>query len=220
VAPASAALVAAAGSGERLGLGPKAFIEIAGRSLLAWSVAALAEHVDEMVVAVPPDHVERVAALDPDWRVVAGGATRQATVARMAAATEAEVVLVHDAARPFLDAATVVACLAAARDHGACTVAADVVDTILDVARDTIVDRRHLLAVQTPQGFRRTLLLEAHAAAQAAGVEATDDADLVRRLDRPVALVRGGPHLFKITTVADLALARAYAAWGGVERSP
>jgi 2-C-methyl-D-erythritol 4-phosphate cytidylyltransferase len=208
----AAALVAAAGSGERLGLGPKAFVELAGRTLLEWAVGALEGHVDEIVVAVPALHVERVERAMPSLRVVVGGATRQETVARMAARASADIVLVHDVARPFLDAATVRACLDAARVHRACTVAAAVADSILDVERGEVVDRRRLRAVQTPQGFERALLLEAHAAATADGVEATDDAALVRRLGRHVALVEGGPQLFKITTASDLELARAYAA--------
>jgi 2-C-methyl-D-erythritol 4-phosphate cytidylyltransferase len=207
----TAGLVAAAGSGQRLGQGPKAFVELAGRTLLEWAVGALAGHVDEIVVAVPAEHVELLERAMQSVRVVAGGATRQETVARMAAATSAGIVLVHDAARPFLDGATVRACLEAAREHRACTVAAAVADTILDIERGEVVDRRRLRAVQTPQCFERALLLEAHAAATADGVEATDDAALVRRLGRHVALVAGGPHLFKITTAIDLELARAYA---------
>ncbi len=214
----SAALVPAAGRGDRLGLGPKAFVEVGGRSLLAWSVAALAPWVDEVIVAVPADAVDRAqraltgSTVTSSVRVIEGGADRQATVRTLLAATSADLVLVHDAARPFLPAATVRAVLAATRAHGACSVAVDVADTLVEAIDGTPVDRARLKAVQTPQGFRRVLLERAHAQADAEGFVATDDAGLVRRLGVAVAWVPGDSHLFKVTTAADLALARAWAA--------
>lgn len=216
-----AALIPAAGHGTRLGRGPKAFVAVAGRPLLAWAVAAVAPWVDEVVVAVPEDAqdaataVVTTAAGGTAARVVVGGSTRQATVSRLAGATEAPIVLVHDAARPFLDRATVMAALAATRAHGACTVATDVVDTLVRAADGAPIDRDGLRAVQTPQGFRRELLLRAHAVAMARGVSATDDAALVRALGVAVAWVPGGAHLFKVTGPGDLALAEAWAAQHG-----
>lgn len=212
-----AALIPAAGSGERLGRGPKAFVDVGGRPLLGWAVAALAPWVDAVWVAAPAaaiDAARRVAeaaAGATPVAVLAGGATRQETVARLARAADAEWVLVHDAARPFLDADTVRACVAAVRAHGACSVATPVVDTLVRADDGTPVDRTALRAVQTPQGFRRELLLRAHAAAAARGEAATDDAGLVRVLGVPVAWVAGGPHLFKVTGPGDLALAEAWA---------
>jgi len=223
-----AALVPAAGSGERLGRGPKAFVGLGGRPLLAWAVAALAPWVDEVVVAVPDDDLDRawavVAAVDGgrQARVVPGGATRQATVAALLASVEAELVVVHDAARPFLDGATVRAVIAAAHEHGACSVGQPVADSLVRSADGEPVDRSGLRAVQTPQAFRRELLLRAHAAALRDGVAATDDAGLVRRLGSAVAWVAGGTHLFKVTTAADLELAEAVVASGafGARRVP
>jgi 2-C-methyl-D-erythritol 4-phosphate cytidylyltransferase len=215
-----AALIPAAGSGERLGRGPKAFVAVGGRPLLAWAVASLLPWVDEVVVAVPADELERaravVASLGAPYRtrVTTGGATRQATVAALLAAVEAEVVVVHDAARPFLDAATVRAVIAAARDHGACSVGHAVADSLVRRDDGAAVDREALRAVQTPQAFRREVLMRAHAAAVRDGVAATDDAGLVRRLGVPVAWVEGGTHLFKVTTLADLHLAEAVVAAG------
>jgi 2-C-methyl-D-erythritol 4-phosphate cytidylyltransferase len=213
------ALIAAAGRGERLGQGPKAFLDVGGRSLLAWVIDALTPEVDEVLVGVPREHVERVRTLHPHARVIVGGATRQATVAALARATAQPVVLVHDAARPFLDAATVHACVAAAREHGAASTVTRVADTLLDVDSGAPVDRERLRAVQTPQAFLRSWLLEAHEMAEARGTSATDDAGLVRALGRPVQLVPGGAHLFKVTTPADLVLARAYAAAIGGPRA-
>lgn len=214
-----AALVPAAGVGARLGLGPKAFVRVGGRPLLAWAVAALAPCVDELVVAAPAAALDEAHAIAlaaagaTPLRLVAGGATRQATVQRLARATDATFVLVHDAARPFLDAATVRACVASVRAHDACSVGRPVVDTLVRTRDGAPVDRSVLTAVQTPQGFRRTLLLRAHAAAaERPGEEATDDAGLVRRLGADVAWVEGGAHLFKVTGPDDLALAEAWAA--------
>ncbi len=206
-----AALVPAAGGGVRLGRGPKAFLALAGRPLLAWSVDALRPFVHEVVVAVPPDDVERASDLVPGARVVAGAATRQGTVERLAAATDRPYVLVHDAARPFLDAAVIDAVTNALDTVRALSVVTNVADSLIEAANGASVDRAALRAVQTPQAFERALLLEAHAAARTAGVDATDDAALVRRLGIEVALVPGGAHLFKVTTAADLALAEAYA---------
>lgn len=216
---AVAALVPAAGGGVRLGMGPKAFVRVGGRPLLAWTVAALAPWVDELVVAAPAAALDEArtialaAAGGTPVRLVAGGATRQATVERLARATEATFVLVHDAARPFLDAATVGACVASVRAHDACSVGRPVADTLVRTRDGAPVDRSVLTAVQTPQGFRRSLLLRAHAAAaERSGEEATDDAGLVRRLGVDVAWVAGGAHLFKVTGADDLALAEAWAA--------
>ena len=206
-----AALVPAAGSGSRLGRGPKAFVELAGRSLVAWAVDALRPFVSEVIVAVPEDAVEAARHLVPDARVVSGAATRQATVAVLAAASRRRWVVIHDAARPFLDADTIRAVLAALPQARALSVAMAVADSLVDARDGSTVERGPLRAVQTPQAFERRLLLDAHAAARALGVDATDDAALVRRLGVPVTLVAGGAHLMKVTTASDLLLAEAYA---------
>lgn len=206
-----AALIPAAGRGERLGRGPKAFVEVAGATLLERAVAAFRGAVDEIVVAVPPSAVEAATTQLGDARVVAGGATRQATVAALLAATAASWVAIHDAARPFLPADVRDAALDAARRSGAASVVRRVVDTLLEFETGAIVDRDRLRAVQTPQVFARHLVLRAHREASAHGAIATDDATLVRRLGVEVALVEGSPLLFKITTPDDLLLARAVA---------
>jgi 2-C-methyl-D-erythritol 4-phosphate cytidylyltransferase len=215
VPEAIAALIPAAGSGERLGRGPKAFVPLAGRPLIVWAAAALERHVDDLVVAVPESELERAAELLPRARLVVGGTTRRATVAQLLDATSARWVLVHDAARPFLSAAVIDATIAAVRLHGAATAAVPVVDTLLEVEGDTTVDRSVLRAIQTPQGFDRELLVEAHRRSED-GARVTDDAELVRRLGREVALVPGSAWLRKITTPDDLAMAEAMATgWRG-----
>ncbi len=210
--PHTAALIPAAGSGTRLGQGPKAFVEVGGLSLLARSVAALAPHVGEVVVALPegwtlPGGVQA--------RAVTGGPTRQASVRALLRATEAEIVLIHDAARPFLPLDVLEGVRAAAADVGAATAALPVADTLVrEVAGSwgQLTPREGLWAVQTPQGFRRELLLAAHKAAERAQLQATDDAGLVAWTGLPVRLVPGDARLFKVTTPGDLVLARALAA--------
>lgn len=208
-----AALIPAAGSGTRLGLGPKAFVEVAGLSLLARSVAALAPHVDEVVVALPEGWTLPA---DVPARAIVGGQTRQDSVRLLLEATGAEAVLVHDAARPFLPAEVVRAVLAAAWEVGAATAALPVADTLVQAAPGRtwgdLTPREGLWAVQTPQGFRRRVLREAHTRAQADAHAATDDAGLVARLGGRVALVPGDARLFKVTAPGDLALATALAA--------
>ncbi|GHF35315.1 2-C-methyl-D-erythritol 4-phosphate cytidylyltransferase [Deinococcus metalli] len=207
-----AALIPAAGAGTRLGQGPKAYVEVGGQSLLARSVAALRPHVDEVVVALPeggaPD-------LPPDVRVIAGGATRQDTVHALLCATAADYVLIHDAARPFLGEATILALLEGMVETGAATAALPVADTLVRAAPGgewgELTSREGLWAVQTPQAFRRALLLDAHRRARADGHAATDDAGLVARQGGRVRLVPGDARLFKVTTPADLPLAQAVA---------
>jgi len=223
-----AGLVPAAGSGERLGRGPKAFVELAGRPMLTWTVAALAPWVDELAVAVAEADLARARELLAPWsarlhlQLIAGGATRQATVRHLLEAVTAEVVVVHDAARPFLDGATVRAVIAAAQEHGACSVGQPLADSLVRVADGGPVDRASLRAVQTPQAFRRGVLALAHAEAARSAASATDDAGLVWRMGHPVAWVDGGGHLFKVTTASDLALAEAVVAAGafGVTAPP
>ena len=214
-----AALIPAAGGGERLGRGPKALVPLAGRPLLCYALAAFQGSVDEVVVALPAGAEEETLARCAPYvdltgvRSIAGGATRQETVARLLAASQAALVLVHDAARPFLDRGTIERSIAAAREHGAASVGMPVVDTLV-THEGGAVDRSTLRAVQTPQSFRRELLERAHQHALLRGDQATDDAGLVRALGVPVVWVEGSPELFKITTAGDLAIAEALVASG------
>lgn len=206
--PRTAALLAAAGEGARLGRGPKAFLPLAGVTLLERAVVALAGLVDEVVVAVPRARLVEAAEVVPEARVIAGGVTRQQSVFALLETTEAQLVLVHDVARPFLPAGVVERVLEAAA-RGAATAATRVADTLVEADSGRLVDRDALRAVQTPQGFQRELLLHAHQQADRDGREATDDASLVRAAGGEVELVDGSPWLFKLTTEADLSLAQA-----------
>ena len=205
-----AALIPAAGVGLRLGRGPKAVVNVAGETLLSRSVRAFAGLVDETLVAVPGS-VEGELELPEHVRPVPGGDTRQKSVYNLLRATDADLVLIHDAARPFLSRAVVEHVIAAVQAHGAASVVAQVADTLIETDSGRTVDRRTLRAVQTPQGFRRSLIVSAHERALQHGYAATDDADLVRAMGHPVALVEGSSWLLKVTTPADLELAEALA---------
>ncbi|MGW0040631.1 2-C-methyl-D-erythritol 4-phosphate cytidylyltransferase [Rhodococcus sp. NPDC003348] len=210
------ALVPAAGQGTRLGEDvPKAFVTLRGRTLLQWAVVGLLDSgaVDRVVVIVPPDLVERTRDdLPAGVDVVGGGAERTDSVrAGIAAAADADLLLVHDAARaltPPALIARVVAELRAGRE--AVVPALPVADTIKSVDLLGVVtgtpERSELRAVQTPQGFAADLLRRAYDATDAA---ATDDAGLVERIGARVRTIAGEPLAFKITTPLDLALARA-----------
>lgn len=209
-----ALLVAAAGSGQRLGLGPKAFVEVGGRTLLEHTLAAFRGVATEVVVAAPDDALERAQRLAPRATVIAGGVDRQATVRAMLQVSQAEVVLVHDVARPFLTAAVLRRVLAGVERTGAASAALAPADTVVLVEAGKVLERESLRLVQTPQGFDRLLLTEAHKRAAEVGAVATDDAALVRRLGREVTLVEGSPLLAKLTVAADLPLFEAlHAVW-------
>ena len=219
-----AAIIVAAGRGERLGGAvPKQLLDLGGRTVLQRSVDAFISSglVDEVVVVLPAD-VLAGASVELDHggapiTVVAGGARRQDSVARgfEAVSGEAEVVLVHDAARPLVTRDVIARTLAGAAAHGAAIAAVGARDTVKRaetrggraVVKATLPrDEIHL--AQTPQGFRREVLAEAIALG-ASGVEATDEAMLAELAGRPVWLVEGDVGNMKITTETDLRLARA-----------
>lgn len=206
------ALIAAAGSGERLGRGPKAFLEVGGSTLLDLCLEALAGEVEEVVVALPPDarwRPQRWAEVFADIRTITGGSDRQASVRALVAASESETVIVHDVARPFLTPLEIRRVAVAAREMGAASAAVTVADTLVDALTGATVERDAVRAVQTPQAFARQLLLAAHQAAAAGGYSATDDAALVRRLGHAVRLVDGSRLLAKLTEPGDLVWAEA-----------
>lgn len=216
------ALVVAAGSGSRLGGPvPKALVDIAGRALVRWSVDALAAGGCDRAVVVVAE------ALLPDFRralegaavpveLVVGGARRQDSVLRGLAAAGAEgIVLVHDAARPFVPVDVVRGVVQAVAEGHACVVpAVPVVDTIRQrTGEDSrVVDRSALTAVQTPQGFDLATLRAAHAEVERRGLEVTDDASVCEALGHPVHLVPGSREALKVTEPFDLVVARAIAA--------
>jgi 2-C-methyl-D-erythritol 4-phosphate cytidylyltransferase len=218
-----AVLVPAAGRGERLGPGlPKALRELAGSPLLVHAVRRLAQAacVGHVVVAVPAGAVDSVSALltpvlagsGVGLSLVVGGAERQQSVALALAAVPGgyPIILVHDAARAFAPPELVDRVAAAVRAGSDAVIPVlPVVDTVKQVDPDGTVtgtvDRSALRAVQTPQGFRRTVLAAAHAADTDGG--ATDDAGLVERMGGRVTTVPGAESALKITRPFDLQVA-------------
>ncbi|RRQ25981.1 2-C-methyl-D-erythritol 4-phosphate cytidylyltransferase [Rhodococcus sp. Eu-32] len=219
------ALVPAAGRGLRLGLGePKAFVTVGGKTLLERSVEGLVESgsVDRIVVMVPEELVERTGDLlgsIDEITVVAGAGERTDSVrCGLAAAGDADIVLVHDAARALTPSSLVSRVVAEVRAGRAAVVPAiPVADTVktVDIMGAVVgtPDRSGLRAIQTPQGFDAELLARAYAEA---GDSATDDAGLVERLGETVHTIVGDPLAFKVTTPHDLLLAEALV---GQERS-
>lgn len=205
------ALIVAAGSGERLGADrPKAFVMVAGRPMVEWSVAAMraSQRVSEVVVALPPGE-----SAPEGTRGVEGGAARSQSVrAAFEAATPEDLVLVHDAARPLVTPEIVddlLIELYRSRATAGVIAAAPVPDTVKRVAGGEVVetlDRSELWAVQTPQAFRREALERALDVEDGLLAEATDDAWLVERSGgtvRVLAAAAGAPN-FKVTTAEDL----------------
>jgi 2-C-methyl-D-erythritol 4-phosphate cytidylyltransferase len=227
-----AALVLAAGRGERLGASvPKAFLPLAGRPLVVRSIEALAARpeVERIVPVLPAADIERFLALGRDLpgadrlaEPVAGGAERQDSMRAGLAALPAgiELVAVHDAARPLVRPDDVGRVIAAAARTGAALLAVPVRDTLKRVRDGRVAEtlpRAACWAAQTPQVFRLALLREALAKAEAEGFVGTDDASLVERIGAPVEVVEGDPGNLKITWPEDVALAEAI--WSRAQRS-
>ncbi|MDZ7676523.1 MAG: 2-C-methyl-D-erythritol 4-phosphate cytidylyltransferase [Acidimicrobiales bacterium] len=206
VAPTTGAVwtvVVAGGGGTRFG-GAKQYTELAGRRVLDWSVAAAVGVSDGVVVVLPtadtddPGHT--VPGVDA---VVAGGATRAESVrAGLAAVPDAvQIVLVHDAARPAASSALFARVVAAVADGADAVVPGVAVTDTLRRRTGGVVDRDELVAVQTPQGFRRAVLRSAHAS----GADATDDATLAEQVGFTVDVVEGEATNTKLTHAADAA---------------
>jgi 2-C-methyl-D-erythritol 4-phosphate cytidylyltransferase len=208
-------IVVAGGSGQRFGQ-PKQFALLAGRPVVEWAIAACRSVSAGVVLVVPSDAVDAAAlhALHGADAVVAGGASRAESVRRGldAVPNSAEVILVHDAARPLASSGLFASVVAAVTEGGADgaipgLAVSDTIKMVDDTQRITAtLDRSTLMAAQTPQGFVAHLLRRAHAG----GGEATDDAALVEALGATVRVVPGEPRNLKITTPADLRTAEQF----------
>ena len=221
-----AVLIPAAGRGRRLGGQPKQFRVLGEHPVLVQVLLSFERHpaVGHAVVAAPKDRVaevtDRVRAegLGVLTDVVGGGDSRQASVRHALRAVPDPVnrVLVHDAARPFVTANEVRRIVQLVRRQGAAALAVSVADTLRAAEDGAVfgetVPRNHLYRMQTPQGFRRAWLEDAHAAADPDDTPATDDVELVQRMGRPVHVVPGSRRNFKITTTSDWSLAQQL--WG------
>jgi len=203
---------------------PKQFLALGGQPLVVHSLRVLqaCAVVDEIILAVPeaemeyclthivnPHHFTKVT------RVVPGGKERQDSVRHVLEETheDTEMIIVHDAVRPFLTEPIIEAVVAAARKTGAAIVALPMRDTVKQVGADHVIeqtiDRRSLWLAQTPQAFRRDWLLGAHRKAHAEGIHATDDAYLVEWFGHAVSVVEGSGENIKVTRPEDLVIAEA-----------
>ncbi len=214
----ASAVILAAGRGARFGgERTKVWALLAGRPLLWHVLHAFVQcgAVDEIVVVTRPGEEGDVAALAREFSspavVVVGGERRQDSALVGIEAACGEYALVHDGARPLVSPVLIHRVLDAARRHGAVVPVVPITDTVryageVFLKRDA-VDREGLVQIQTPQGFRRDVLLKAYAEATAPGVALPDDAAAVLALDHPVATVPGDPANLKITLPEDLILA-------------
>jgi 2-C-methyl-D-erythritol 4-phosphate cytidylyltransferase/2-C-methyl-D-erythritol 2,4-cyclodiphosphate synthase len=230
------AIIAAGGRGERVGAGrPKQLIEIGGQAILERSVNAFLQHddVDEVVVALPQD----IASAPPAYltntakplHVVAGGARRQDSVAAAfrVVSERADVVLIHDAARPFASGDLIARTIAAAAESGAALAALEARDTVKALRLpsgveglaqgeaghrfvERTLDRQTIFLAQTPQAFRRAVLQDALAITS----DATDEASLAEQAGHAVRIVLGEAGNIKITTPEDLVIAEAISRGG------
>ena len=217
------AIVLAAGSGERMGSQtPKAFVELGGRPLLAWSAEALAPLVSLIVAAVPDGYEAQAAELlvpFGPFLIVEGGLSRHASVrqALTAVPPDAETIVCHDAARPFVAAAVVAAvleALARAPDAAAAVPTIPIVDTVKRIDGDAVLrtePRDALRLAQTPQAIRAPALRDAHERAAAEDRVFTDDAACLEWAGYRVVVSDGDPENLKVTTAHDLALAELMA---------
>jgi len=234
--PEVGVILVAAGRGRRLGGSvPKQYRPLGGIPMLLRALRPFVSHpaVDHVVVVLPPGDSSAPPAwladlLGPRLSLVDGGAERSDSVAHGLAAVpgHCRIILVHDAARPFVERDTIDAVIAIARGGAGAVPATPVGDTLKEAGEDPpghapdpavppshpvsrTIPRDRLWAAQTPQGFPRGVLEEAHARARQEGLRGTDDAMLVERLGVPVRLVAGSVRNFKVTSEADIEVAEA-----------
>jgi 2-C-methyl-D-erythritol 4-phosphate cytidylyltransferase len=219
------AIIPAAGSGNRMNRDvSKQYLTLAGKPILVCTLEVFeaCPLVDALLVVVPSQDVEsvRTEILAP-WNlkkvagIIPGGKERQDSVRAGIEALDgdAELVIIHDAVRPFITVGLIESCIRAAAEEGAATVGVPVKDTVKEVGPDGMIlrtcDRSLLWLTQTPQVFRRDIIENAHRAAVRVGFRGTDDTSLVERLGIAVRMIRGDYGNIKITTPEDLFLAKA-----------
>ncbi len=217
------ALILAGGSGSRMGsLTPKQFLKISGIPIIAWSMMTF-QRMNEIVgiiIASPKDRFPEIKKIAEDYQITklraiaTGGETRQISSYHALRAYEFhddDIVLIHDAARPFVSEALARRCLNAAEESTAACAYIPVKDTIAEIENNLVrrtLDREILQSAQTPQVFRYSLIRDAHEYAITRGFQsASDDVTLVLLRGKPVYSVEGDYRNIKITTPEDMALA-------------
>ena len=228
-----AAIVPAAGLGTRMGAEtPKQFLELDGMPLILFTLRRLAASaaITEFFIStraediVPLQDKVAKAGLGRPARVVHGGDTRQQSVANALAQVDptTEIVVVHDAVRPFVTLEQIERVIVEARTRGAAILGIPAIDTVKEVKRASLpqdvalitstIPRERIVLAQTPQAFQYELIRDAFRSGQKDGVTASDEAGLVERLGHDVYVVQGSDRNLKITRPADMELARFYLA--------
>jgi 2-C-methyl-D-erythritol 4-phosphate cytidylyltransferase len=217
----AAVVIAAGGAGRRMGGVRKQYLELLGEPVLVHALRAFLAHpaIGWAVIALPAEDLADppgwLTGLDPRIRLVAGGAERGDSVrsALDAVPEAAEIVLIHDAARPLVDQETIDRALKTALSGSGVIAAVPLADTLKEVDAEGRItgtpDRSRYWRAQTPQAFPRALLLDAYRRAELDGISATDDAALVEHYGKTVIVVYGSPENLKVTTPADLVIAEA-----------
>jgi 2-C-methyl-D-erythritol 4-phosphate cytidylyltransferase len=220
------AIIPAAGWGVRMGSAtPKQFLSLEGVPIFIHTLRKFVacEAVDHVLLGLRAEDMERAQTeIERECfvrpvRLVEGGPSRQETVARCLeqAAADTEVVLVHDAVRPFIELEMIPRLIAAARQEGAAILGISSVDTVKQVQGHLIlgsIPRERIVLAQTPQAFRSEIIREAYSRALADGFQGTDDSSLAERLGYSVSVIMGSDRNIKITKPSDLPLARLYLA--------
>jgi 2-C-methyl-D-erythritol 4-phosphate cytidylyltransferase len=218
------AIVLAAGEGRRMAAGnSKSYLPIAGRPLVLRTLDRVfsAQAVEAVVLVVGAGELERCESMlradsalkDRHWLLQVGGATRQQSARRGLERVESDcdIVIIHDGARPFVSARLIDRCVETAADKGAVVAGLPVRDTIKTVSSDHWIEstpnRSALWEIQTPQAFKRGLIIAAHEWAERQGIQVTDDATVVERIGTPVYVLEGERTNFKITVPEDVWLA-------------
>lgn len=207
---ATSALVAAAGFGTRLGLGPKCLLQLGEKTLLEIVLDTLYPVVDEIVVAAPAEFEDEMAAICGDRaRVITGGNTRQSSIGKLLAASTGQTVLIQDAARPFTTGGLYSAVLEAAQKHGAAGAFLDPTVPIAHLQRDTVssyYSREEARIVQSPQALDRQLLTDAWE--KIGNRQFQSILQMVVDAGYSVHAIEGEPENIKITTALDWQIAR------------
>lgn len=225
------AILPAAGLGTRMGAEtPKQFLELDGVPIVILSLRRIASCplISEIIVATRAENVERLEArireekFQQPIRVVKGGDSRQGSVAQALkyVTNGTELVVVHDAVRPFVTVEQITRVIEQARQHRAAILGVPAMDTVKEVKRASLpedvalitatIPRERVVLAQTPQVFETRLLQEAFAEAEGDGLNASDEAGLVERLGHDVFVVQGSERNIKITKPSDMDLARFY----------
>ena len=220
------AIIVAAGKGVRMNDELcKQYVLLGDHPLVAYSLIAFdaCDLIDSIILVVPErdidycqKHILAPLELNKDIKIVPGGEKRQDSVYNGLIAVnkdDAEIIVIHDGARPFVSQKHLKACIAGAKEHGACIVGIPADDTLKQLNRSGFISntikRDNILLAQTPQAFQYNLIIKAHEKAIAQGFSGTDDASLVERSGESIKVVYGSRRNIKITNREDLILAKA-----------